>query len=140
MTIDRTIGVNALKTVLKSEKNINILENAIHDQCENDDEYKEILFEIINDINNKQTLQNVLTKIKSDRTKWNNDCFNSVKESIFEQDEFIENPFEIEEGVIQCNCGSRRVFSYSKQVRSLDEGCNLFAQCIACGAKWQNKG
>ena len=53
-----------------------------------------------------------------------------------EQDDFIVNPFQIEEGIVECRCGSKRVYSYSKQCRSGDEGVTSFHQCLKCKAKW----
>ena len=57
-----------------------------------------------------------------------------------EQDNFIIKPFEIEEGVLQCKCGSKRVYSYSKQSRSADEPMSTYAQCMSCKSKWVYSG
>ena len=57
-----------------------------------------------------------------------------------EQNDFIENPFEVEEGVIECKCGSKRVFSYSKQTRGADEPMTTFAQCMSCKKSWSYSG
>ena len=66
----------------------------------------------------------------------NNDLMNEE----IEQDNFIENPFEIEEGVLECKCGSKRVFSYQKQSRSADEPMSTYATCVACKNKWIYSG
>ena len=58
-----------------------------------------------------------------------------------EQDEFIENPFEVVEGAMECDkCKSKRVFYYQKQSRSCDEGFNTYAACCNCNAKWTIRG
>ena len=78
----------------------------------------------------------ILSCLKDKKILWKDPSFNNYKQKIQEQDEFIENPFEVEEGVLECRCGSKRVFSYSKQTRSSDEPCTVFAQCMACKKQW----
>ena len=53
-----------------------------------------------------------------------------------EQNEFLIKPFELEEGVLLCKCGSKRVFSYTKQIRASDECITTFATCAKCGSRW----
>ena len=57
-----------------------------------------------------------------------------------EQDNFLIKPLEIEEGVLECKCGSKRVFSYQKQCRGGDESSTTFAECVACKSKWIYSG
>ena len=59
---------------------------------------------------------------------------------MLEQNNFIETPFEIEEGVLECDCGSKRVFSYQKQSRSADEPMSTYATCMACKKQWVYSG
>lgn len=70
---------------------------------------------------------------------WNHPNFDKLKQTLEEEDDFIENPYSnIEEGVIQCNkCNSKRTFSYQKQVRSSDEGFSLFVTCVNCNNSWR---
>ena len=35
-------------------------------------------------------------------------------------------------------CGSKNVFSLSKQVRAGDEGTSVFNECLSCGNKWRD--
>jgi DNA-directed RNA polymerase subunit M/transcription elongation factor TFIIS len=71
---------------------------------------------------------------------WNHAVFRETKLRIKEQDDFLLNPFEVEEGVLECKCGSKRVFSYSKQVRSSDETMSTFASCNECSRQWVYSG
>ena len=74
---------------------------------------------------------------ESVQSVWERNVFSKVRRSMKEQDQFLTNPYEIEEGVLQCaKCKSSRTLSYAKQVRSADEGTTIFAECIACGHRW----
>lgn len=54
-----------------------------------------------------------------------------------EFDTYQVTPYEVEDGVLQCKkCGSHRVFSTSKQVRSGDESTSVFAKCVKCNCSW----
>ena len=61
--------------------------------------------------------------------------FNEVMD-VNEMRDYIQKPLEVEEGVITCRCGSKRVFSYQKQTRGCDESSTTFAQCAQCGKQW----
>lgn len=72
----------------------------------------------------------------------NNDVFNhtmfdKLRKARQEQDDYISNPPEVEEGVVECHrCGSRRVFSVSIQTRAPDEPMSTKAHCLECKNKW----
>lgn len=142
----RNIVKNALKTVIKKETNINILEKNIYNlfDLENDDnintnleKYKYTAYETIGNIINGEELKSILSNIKSGNVNWNSPFYTEILEQQKEQDDYIENPFEIVEGIFQCvKCNSSKVFSYSKQTRAGDEGSTVFAQCAVCKNKW----
>lgn len=140
----RSTGKIALATVLKHEKNIRVVEKYIHKNSENSENYdyiyKKILYQIVGDILKGKDLKLLVTNIKNEMVGWNHPTFTDIKTKIDEHDEFIINPFEVEEGVTVCKCGSVRVFTYSKQVRSCDEPMTTFAQCVQCKAKWTYSG
>jgi transcription elongation factor S-II len=140
--MSRNSGKEALKTVLKSEKNISILEKAIYEQSgEDNDLYNELVFTAVIDIKNGKKLQDVLSSFKDGKSMWNRQEFEDTKFRQQEQDEFIINPFEVEEGVLTCTkCGNSRTFSYTKQTRSADEPMTTFATCMTCKNKWTYSG
>ena len=120
----RERGINSLRILLNKEQNIKIIEKNIYDLSKN---YLLDLYETINDI-------------KNSKIGWKH---NSFKDLIFEEEEqnnFIIQPFEVYEGVLICNCGSKRVYSYQKQSRSADEPMSTYANCMACRNKWVYSG
>jgi len=141
----RNHGREALETVLNIKGNITIIEKHIFEVTMNSGQnmeydYKRNLYQIIGDVMNKKKLEELLKNIKQKQIGWNHASFDFARAQMEEQDDFIENPFEVEEGVIDCKCGSKRVFSYSKQSRSADEPMTTYAQCVKCNSKWQYSG
>lgn len=153
----RDQGKSALNTVLNKEQNIRIIEKHIYNISRQDVEdtedleetYKRYLYQIIGDILNGENLKDIVLKIQNGKIGWNHTAFDDVKNRIEEQDNFIENPFEVAEGVFECKaidkntgkkCGSKRVLSYNKMTRSCDEPMSTFATCCACGNKWIYSG
>ena len=136
----RETGIMALKTVLKHEQNAKILEKYIHKVSAKNDEY-EIIYQTVGDIIKNINIKIILENIKKEIVGWKHPTFKQISERIEEHDEFIINPFEVEEGVTECKkCGSKRVFTYTKQVRSSDEPMTTFARCVKCKSNWTYSG
>lgn len=137
-------GTDALKTVLKKEQNIKIIEKYIHKNAKKSDcyekTYQKILYQTVGDIIKKIELNIIISNIKKDMVGWKHPIFVNIKNIIDEHDEFIINPFEVEEGVTTCKCGSKRVFTYQKQMRGCDEPMSTFAKCVKCKTKWTYSG
>lgn len=62
--------------------------------------------------------------------------FNTFRHNENVLDNFIKTKKIIEEGVVECKCGSKRVITSSKQTRAADEPMTVFCHCILCGSKW----
>lgn len=141
VTLNTEIGINILSTVLSSDKNIRIFERNIRNISVSDNNYLTILYQIMTALtSSNKDKKSILENLKNSNFGWNHHTFKVMKESLDEHDDFIENPFEVEEGVIECNCGSSRVYSYSKQCRGSDEPMTTFAQCMQCKNKWTYNG
>ena len=146
----RIKGKNALKTVFTNEKNINTFEKNIYEislkylkKYENiEDIYNLNIYQIVNEILNDKTIsfQDLLKKIKNGNIYWRHPFYTNYINKEVEQDNFLIKPFEIEEGVLTCKCGSKKVFSYQRQQRSADEPMSTFATCTSCGSKWIYSG
>ena len=106
------------------------------------DRYNIIMYQIVGDILSKKIdINTIIENIKNNNIEWDHHEFKEWADRIAEQNDFIQNPFEVEEGVFQCKaCGSRRVYSYTRQDRSCDEGTSVYAQCVACKTKWRERG
>jgi DNA-directed RNA polymerase subunit M/transcription elongation factor TFIIS len=143
----RKNGKVALATLLTKEKNIRVIERYLYEQSNltsNEDDIEDVynlyLYQIIGDLIDGSKLKPLLVSIKAGKLGWEHKSFNEVTIKLKEQEDFIENPFEVEEGVIECRCGSKRVYSYSRQQRSCDEPSTTYAECVACKSKWTYSG
>ncbi len=138
----RTQGKNILSHLLKSDKNINTLLRLIGKNSSNDKQYNMILFQIVQDLmSRRKNVTQVGQDLKQRKYGWNHDSFEKIAGDFHEVNQFIKNPMEIEEGIFECRkCGSRKVFSYSKQTRGCDESSTTFAECSNCKAKWTYSG
>lgn len=102
--------------------------------------------EDLESMNNKNTeIINIYINdvIMNNKLGWDHSVFTIMKQKEHEQDNYIQNPYEVEEGVIQCTnqkCGSFKVFSRSAQTRSADEPTTTFAECTQCKNKWSQNG
>jgi DNA-directed RNA polymerase subunit M/transcription elongation factor TFIIS len=87
-------------------------------------------------IDEKTFMKNVMFIL--DDNIYDTTIYKNEQNELKERDNFVSNPFTVEEGVMQCNkCGSKKTYSQSKQVRSADEGFSTFCMCANCGAKWR---
>ena len=145
----RIKGKNILQKVFTKEQNVTIFEKNIYDSTiknlkkyENfEDLYLFNIYQIVSYVNNKKiSLQELLKIIKDEKLNWKSNFYKDMLDKETEQDNFLIKPFEIEEGVLECKCGSKRVYSYSKQSRSADEPMSTYATCMACKAQWVYSG
>lgn len=139
--IDRKKSINIINKYGINHENSTKIEDNIFKLSKNDlTFYNNLLYETLGGILNKQNTESILLKLNNNEYKWNRACFNNSRHKLQEQDDFIENPFEVEEGVLQCKCGSKKVFSYSKQTRSADEPMTTYATCVICNSSWIYNG
>ena len=83
-------------------------------------------------------LEDIFTSIQQQNIGWNHPVFQKFDEYQKEYDDFLTNPPQLEEGVIQCSrCGSKKTFSFSKQTRRADESATVFVRCANCGKSFR---
>jgi DNA-directed RNA polymerase subunit M/transcription elongation factor TFIIS len=138
----RNKGKQILSDYLDKEKNIEIIEKNIYnfyiEKGSNKDIYFDTLYEVCYSLIT-QNIKKINSDLKDKKILWNNDEFEDEKKKQKEKDEFLTNPFEVEEGIEKCDrCGSKRTYSISKQVRSADEGFSTFSHCLDCNKRWRN--
>lgn len=131
-----------LESYISNEKNISIIEknlyNSFGEEEVDESMYFDRLYEVCH-LLSTSTLKEVNEKLKNGKIGWNSEQFEEERKKQEEKDEFLTNPFNVEEGVSKCEkCGSNKTYSVSKQVRSADEGFSTFCLCLKCGAKWRN--
>lgn len=142
----RETGKKALATVLKQEQNIRIIENNIfilasREEKEVEKQYLQHVYQTVGDILTGKNIKDLLPEIKKGKMGWKHNSFQEWQNRLEEQDNFIENPFQVEEGALQCNkCKSKRVYYYQRQCRGSDEPMTTFATCVMCNAKWKYDG
>ncbi len=138
-----------LSTVLNgNQKNISIFEKNLtpsSDKEEDMKEYLRIVYQTCYDIKTakyrKESIKPILKNLKDNNIGWNHSCYDSSKFKQQEQDDFLVNPFHVEEGVNECKkCKSKRVISYQIQERSCDEPMTTYCTCIKCGIQWSYAG
>lgn len=136
--MDRELGIKILNRVFKHKKNITMFENLIFKTSNNSlDTYNNLILYVSNEIANKKSIKKTYSSIKEKKIGWYSNNFVENKNKIEEHDHFIMNPFQIDEGVMECGkCGSHKTYSYTKQTRSGDEATTVFAICCKCNNKW----
>jgi DNA-directed RNA polymerase subunit M/transcription elongation factor TFIIS len=135
----RLKGIKSLQ-ISNSPEDAERYERAVYEITKNHDdfesEYKRGIFQLVN--TEKPKMQSKINPSIS--IGWQHECYKTFRDLIKEQDDFLIKPFEVEEGVLECKCGSRRVLSYSKQCRSSDEPMTTFATCMKCKSSWTYNG
>ena len=134
----REKGREVLETVLKHKQNIDLVEKYVFTISKDEEEYAKYLYEICNSLKSGKTIKDIMIEFKKGIIGWNSSSFYDFKKIQEEKDNFITKPFDVEEGVNTCNkCGSKKTYSYTKQVRSSDEGTTVFCICVMCKNKWR---
>jgi len=75
--------------------------------------------------------------IQKELLGFNHSSFSKFIQKEKEQEDYVINPFEAEEGVVQCvKCKSMKVYSVSRQTRAADEPMTTVSVCTTCKHKW----
>ena len=138
----RQQSIQSLNTVYKGDDHNKLeqIENSVYN-LSGDSDYKYNIYQISCDILHDMSLDTIITNIRNGAIGWNHNMFFEISQKLNEQDDFILNPFEVAEGVLQCTrCGGSRTLSYSRQVRSCDEGTSVYASCMECKNSWVHSG
>jgi DNA-directed RNA polymerase subunit M/transcription elongation factor TFIIS len=127
-----------LHKYFSKQKNIDYI---VRKTCGPDQKQK--IYEILCLINNPENknkfegLNRSIDYLKNNKLLWLNPTFDNERKKVEEENDFMVCPYEISEGVLECGkCGCKKIFSFSKQTRSMDEPTTVFGLCSECGHKW----
>lgn len=136
-----------MQTIVKNKKNRSDIFGFIEKKCFDDswmtscdkrDYLLYIIYEIHTEWNVIPKLDELFEWIKSNPFGYNHESYQTYRHILKEEDDFIENPPSVDEGVNQClKCKSFRTFSFTKQTRSSDEAATVFVRCTECGFKFK---
>ena len=123
------------------DKYMEIIDNLLNDK-EDKKWFKSQVYNDLADTTDEEKIKTYIEDvIKQGQLGWDHASFSDVKQSQQEQDDYILNPFEAEEGVVECKkCGSSKVYSLSVQTRAADEPMTTMAQCTICKTRWSYNG
>jgi len=124
----------SLNSFIKKEANKKTIAKMLWRISDQDYEYANYLcFEILAEYLCSFKLNDVISNVKQKKIGWEHSTFESFEKKQEEYDNFLTNPPEVQEGVIECHkCGSKKTFSFSKQTRRADESATVFVRCSNC--------
>ena len=97
------------------------------------EEAKYLIYEVIVEFLYLDHLPNLMDQVKKKEIGFSHPNFDAIRHEFQEQDDFLENPPQVEEGIMECKrCHSKRTFSFSKQTRRSDESATVFIRCSNC--------
>lgn len=121
-----------LSVLFQKEENIRRLYQFLEKNFPQDN-IDSLSYEIVCEYLFCNNLNQVVDQVKKKEIGWNHSNFESIAQDFQEQDDFLEKPPQVEEGVMECKkCGSKRTFSFSKQTRRSDESATVFIRCSNC--------
>ena len=133
----REKGCNALSIIIKSDKNVKVLEKKVHSISDDQTNYMLLIQEVINMKRKGISCKDIMDVLRSGKYLEMSKEYDVFRQKLEEHDRFLVKPFEVDEGVLECGkCGSNKTISYTKQTRSGDEATTVFAICSNCNARW----
>lgn len=130
-----------MENVIAKEKNINILKNIIDGMNLSESQRKRVEYQIVGDILSGIDLKDIKSYLIDRKVLWNHETFSDDAKKIQEVQFFLSNPVEAVSGIFTCiKCGHDKTISFSKQVRSADEGTSVFVKCVSCNNTWTHSG
>lgn len=119
--------------LFKKKENGGRLIRFLRSFARDEEEVGYLLYEIAVEYLFTDNLNQVMEQVQKKELGWDHPNFHQIRNGFHEEDEFIQNPPAVEEGVMECTkCHSKRTFSFSKQTRRSDESATVFIRCSNC--------
>lgn len=120
---------NILRHYVKNERTRENLKKYLESISKDDETQKFILYETFS----HDGIHDISQLFKEKQFLFSHKAFTEIHNLVKEQEDFLNNPIEVEDGVIECHrCKSHKTFSYAKQTRASDEGTTVFVTCAEC--------
>lgn len=133
----REIGKRVLGMYLSIPRNIDILEARINLNSPSQSVYMKNLYDCVGYLS-RGLVTEYHEDIKLALAGFNLRVYSDFVAAEHETDTFLEEDVDVTEGALSCpKCKLNKTFSYTKQVRSADEGTSVFARCYNCSHKWR---
>jgi len=125
---------NAVQDFVKNPKHHDVLARTLWEYASEDPAMaRYLLYEFVMDYRFHPHIRSVIDQLIRKDIVWDHPNLSAIRQQFQEQDNFIEAPPIIDEGVIECiRCKSKRTFSFSKQTRRGDESTTVFVRCSEC--------
>ena len=122
---------------LSIQRNIDILEARINLNSASQSVYMKNLYDCVGYLS-RGLVSEYHEDIKLALAGFNLRIYGEYTAAEHETDTFLEEDIDVAEGALSCpKCKMNKTFSYTKQVRSADEGTSVFARCYNCSHKWR---
>lgn len=119
--------------LFKKKSNAERLVKFLRSMTRDEEEASYLLYEIMVEYLYTNNLRQVMDQVQKKELGWDHPNFRLICREFQEEDDFIQNPPAVEEGVMECvKCSSKRTFSFSKQTRRSDESATVFIRCSNC--------
>lgn len=123
--------MNKLSYLSHKKENKNLIHKYLSSYPQ--EEHLDIIYELAYEMKDGKSLSEIFQQLKQTKFGLQHPDFSEISEKIKETDNFMNNNFESTEGVNECSkCKSKRTISFTKQVRSADEGTSVFITCVDC--------
>jgi DNA-directed RNA polymerase subunit M/transcription elongation factor TFIIS len=133
----RELGAKVIGEYLSNRNNITILESRIFEASRTSDVYTKNLYSCVGYLT-QGWVKEYNEDIKAKLCGFALNAYHNYAEEERETDKYLTEEVSVEEGALVCpKCHSLKTFSYTKQVRSSDEGTSVFARCYNCAHKWR---
>jgi len=95
------------------------------------EEQEQLLYDILGQLHEGQTIDKVIQNIKQKKFNWKNSFYKELNQERERIDKRLEQPPEVREGEIECpKCKTKKTVLVEMQIRRADEGFTYEIHCF----------